>query len=50
MYFIELWLIFRKFRSYEHSELQVHKNIAYAFASFAGNICKILHTSYSVRT
>ena len=24
MYFIELWLIFRKFRSYERSELQVH--------------------------
>ena len=24
MYFIELWLIFRKFCSYERSELQVH--------------------------
>ena len=24
MYFIELWLIFCKFRSYERSELQVH--------------------------
>ena len=26
MYFIELWLIFYKFRSYERLELQVHKN------------------------
>ena len=27
MYFIELWLIFCKFRSYERSELQVHNNL-----------------------
>ena len=27
MYFIELWLIFCKFRSYERSELQVHREL-----------------------
>ena len=37
MYFIELWLIFRKFRSYERSELQVHR-IAQQYSKYNYNL------------
>ena len=34
IYFISLWLIFCKFRSYQRSELQVHKYWGYKLAKF----------------